>query len=175
MEGSRMIREHPPRMRQTVLRFPTAAFLLIIACCPFSVIRASDEKESGRIVVVVGAAGEQTYGQQFEAWAELWSQVAEKSNVEIESIGLAEPAKQSDHARLSAAIASAPSAPAVFPPGGSTRTRCRPSSRRVIRSRHCVRRAGTSSPRTMRRRWISYSLSAATRPTRRARSGRATP
>ena len=62
----------------------------------------------GQLVVVVGAAGTEEYGQEFGEWAERWREVAKKSGMNFTQIGLtASTDDESDRDSLRSALESA--------------------------------------------------------------------
>ena len=71
---------------------------------PFSDGQLSD----GQLVVVVGAAGTEEYGQEFGEWAERWREVAKKSGMNFIQIGLtASTDDENDRDSLRSALESA--------------------------------------------------------------------
>lgn len=63
--------------------------------------------QSQRLIVVTGAAGEDEYGKQFEAWSQRWSQLASEEN-RIEVVAVGEPIDEtSAHDQLREHIQSA--------------------------------------------------------------------
>jgi hypothetical protein len=61
-----------------------ALTLLLIA---FSNSSLAQTNEQRTLVVVLGAAGESEYGEQFSAWADLWKQAAAKGGLQTSVIG----------------------------------------------------------------------------------------
>lgn len=47
----------------------------------------SVQPNTGQIVLVIGAAGTEQYGQEFQAWAKQWRQIAEQAEVPITVVG----------------------------------------------------------------------------------------
>lgn len=86
-----------------------AAMTLVIASGFATVGQAasedsSDAADSAHIILVVGAAGTDEYGEQFEKWTGQWRQVAEKSGTPLIQIGGSEPGESNDRDQLQAAI-----------------------------------------------------------------------
>jgi len=76
-------------------------FFPIIAVCatlhfPFSVCAA----DRASVLVVVGAAGEKDFEEQFEEWAGRWKKAAEKAGAEFAVIGLDEAHGKTDRELL---------------------------------------------------------------------------
>jgi hypothetical protein len=67
---------------------------------------SSDASGSAQIILVVGAAGTDEYGDQFAEWAGQWRQVAEKSATPMIEIGGSESGESNDRDQLQAAIES---------------------------------------------------------------------
>lgn len=57
------------------------------------------------VVVVVGAAGEETYGKQFQVWADRWRQAAEKGGASFQLIGQSDSAAGNDRTELEKTLA----------------------------------------------------------------------
>jgi hypothetical protein len=53
----------------------------------FSISSRAQTNEQRTLVLVVGAAGEPEYGEQFSAWADLWKQAAAKGGLQTSVIG----------------------------------------------------------------------------------------
>jgi hypothetical protein len=70
---------------------------------PGASIAQTNEQRS--LVLVVGAAGEPEYGQQFSAWADLWKQVAAKGGLQTSVIGEETNNPENDLARLLTVLA----------------------------------------------------------------------
>ena len=109
----------------------TAVVMLLVLCCPCVVhgqegqdSQGQDSQESsnaienrpfsdgqlsdGQLVVVVGAAGTEEYGQEFGEWAERWREVAKKSGMNFIQIGLtASTDDENDRDSLRSALESA--------------------------------------------------------------------
>jgi hypothetical protein len=64
-------------------------WLCILACVGWAVptICLADEPKAA-VIVVVGAEGEATYGEQFRIWAGRWEAAAKKAGAELTTIGL---------------------------------------------------------------------------------------
>ena len=74
----------------------------------------NSDSASGQILLVIGAAGTDEFGEEFATWAKQWREVAERSDTPIQTIGGSEEGDTSDHALLQAAIEAAvgrPSSP----------------------------------------------------------------
>jgi hypothetical protein len=66
--------------------------LVLLSCAialllPPSVSRASNPAAQPVLIIVVGAAGEEEFGQRFEEWAVKWEQAAVKGGVRVKKIG----------------------------------------------------------------------------------------
>ena len=72
--------------------------LFVIFSISFSVHSQTNEQRS--LVLVVGAAGEPEYGEQFSAWAELWKQAAAKGGLPAVVVGQDTNHPETDRARL---------------------------------------------------------------------------
>jgi hypothetical protein len=72
----------------------TISLLLI----PFASPAQTNEQRN--LVLVIGAAGEPEYGQQFSAWADLWKQAAMKGGLQTSVIGVDTNNPESDLTRL---------------------------------------------------------------------------
>jgi hypothetical protein len=66
----------------------------------FAVSAHAQTNEERALVLVVGAAGEPEYGEQFSAWADLWKQAATKGGLQISVIGEDKDNPESDLTRL---------------------------------------------------------------------------
>jgi hypothetical protein len=66
---------------------------------------AAEPKQS--VLVVVGAAGSDEYGEQFRAWAGRWQAAAGKGKADFAAIGLATEEEKSDRDQLTAKLAEA--------------------------------------------------------------------
>ncbi len=60
--------------------------------------------EPNRVIVVVGAAGTEEFGEQFRTWAGRWQAAAEKGGAAFTAIGLAAEGDQPDRELLAAAL-----------------------------------------------------------------------
>ncbi|HEX7577614.1 MAG TPA: hypothetical protein VF430_06215 [Verrucomicrobiae bacterium] len=72
----------------------TISLLLI----PFASPAQTNEQRN--LVLVIGAAGEPEYGQQFSAWADLWKQAAMKGGLQTSVIGVDTNNPENDLTRL---------------------------------------------------------------------------
>ena len=86
-----------------------ATFLCLIAALAAGLaapVRADDKPPEDKpankqtVLVVVGAAGEEDFGEQFRAWAGRWRAAAEKASAEFAAIGLEEAGEKSDREQL---------------------------------------------------------------------------
>jgi hypothetical protein len=77
-------------------------FLLILVFTIFSTPLSSNAQthDQRTLVLVIGAAGESEYGEQFAAWAELWKQGAAKGGLQTIVIGEDKDNPEDDRARL---------------------------------------------------------------------------
>jgi hypothetical protein len=75
-----------------------AAFL-VLACCG-SLAAQSQTNEQRSVVLVIGAAGEPEYGEQFTNWADLWKKAAAKGGLQISVVGQDQENPDNDRARL---------------------------------------------------------------------------
>ena len=60
----------------------------------------ANDAQRPTIVVVVGAPGSTTYGEQFHTWTERWSQIAQRSEAELVIVGQETSPQLSDRERL---------------------------------------------------------------------------
>lgn len=63
--------------------------------------------EAAKVIVVVGAAGEESFAEPFRTWSGHWKTAAEKAKAELQVIGLDEDGETSDRDRLKGALAEA--------------------------------------------------------------------
>ena len=73
-------------------------FLLLIFLFPNSSLAQTNEQRT--LVLVIGAAGEPEYGEQFSAWADLWKQAATKGGLQTSVIGEDKDNPENDLPRL---------------------------------------------------------------------------
>jgi hypothetical protein len=73
-------------------------FLLLIVLFPHPSRAQTNEQRT--LVLVVGAAGETEYGEQFSAWADLWKQAATKGALQTSVIGEDKDDPENDLTRL---------------------------------------------------------------------------
>jgi hypothetical protein len=76
------------------------------ACVLLSALAASAAAKP-QIVVVLGAAGEPEYANQFKEWGDEWRAAAAKADAEFVLIGAGDNAESSDHSLLQKQLASA--------------------------------------------------------------------
>jgi hypothetical protein len=69
---------------------------------PLLPLPASDSPapEKATVIVAVGAAGEEEYGQNFQKWAALWEKAAQAGGANVFSVGLSTNVDSSDRDRL---------------------------------------------------------------------------
>ncbi len=87
----------------------TTLLLTIMTSCWRSlcaVAYASDNDEVNRpsLLVVVGAAGSEEFGEQFRQWAGRWSDAAKRGQAKCQVFGLDEPGEKADRDQLREAI-----------------------------------------------------------------------
>jgi hypothetical protein len=73
---------------------------LICALFPASVSARAQTNEQRALVLVIGAAGEAEYGEQFSAAAELWKQAAAKGGLQTFVLGQDKENPENDRAKL---------------------------------------------------------------------------
>lgn len=90
-----------------------AWFCLLLGAVFLSATVAADRP---RVLIVVGAAGEKDFGEQFAKWAERWKAAAEKAQAEYAVIGLDDAAGKTDREQLQGRLAtwSEPSSEVVW-------------------------------------------------------------
>jgi hypothetical protein len=97
-----------PQMRQWTFSLLGLAVLIGAGMLPVGSATAQQQK----VIVVVGAAGQAAYAEQFEAWASEWKSAVQKSGgdqVELTQIGLGVPVEsRSDFDLLKESIKSTP-------------------------------------------------------------------
>jgi hypothetical protein len=70
------------------------SIFFVAVCSP------AQTNEQRALVLVIGAAGEAEYGEQFSAWADLWKQAAMKGGLQTSIIGEEKDNPEHDLARL---------------------------------------------------------------------------
>jgi hypothetical protein len=80
------------------------AALLAMSCLFGSPARSADAAEQRTLIVVVGAAGEPEYGEQFTANARLWQEAAERGGLQTLVIGDQPPGSTDDRDLLLQAL-----------------------------------------------------------------------
>ena len=72
------------------------AFLMLVIVS--RTISAAEEPSpaTSKMVLIVGSAGSEEYGQMFALWAERWREVAKQANAELVEIGVATDGETSD-------------------------------------------------------------------------------
>ena len=87
-------------------RLLLAATALLSAFCPAAQTTSTPQvPESQTVIVVVGAAGEQQYVEQFAQWAGLWEKACSKGGARFIAIGIDNLDAQSDRAKLQKVLA----------------------------------------------------------------------
>jgi len=81
-------------------------FLFVVSWYAIRWDQRACANERPAVLVVVGAAGEKEFGEQFAKWAERWKVAAEKGNAEFAVIGLADEDGKTDRERLQERIGS---------------------------------------------------------------------
>jgi hypothetical protein len=84
--------------------------LFLVLSASFSLSAQTSEQRS--LILVIGAAGEAEYGEQFSAWAELWKQAAAKGGLQTTVIGEDKDNPENDRARLLGALTNEVARPA---------------------------------------------------------------
>jgi hypothetical protein len=74
--------------------------LLLLCALVSRSIAATPEPNQSHVIVVVGAAGEEEFGEQFNAWAEQIPEAVKEGGARLSMIGLEKPGKQSDRDQL---------------------------------------------------------------------------
>jgi hypothetical protein len=72
-------------------------------------IAADEAAQKPLVIVVVGASGEEEYGEQFKKWADRWAEAARRGQAGLVRIGGDTDSKTSNHDRLRDALAAADS------------------------------------------------------------------
>lgn len=86
-------------LRRLMLNVECSMFLLVlIFLFPHSSPAQTNEQRT--LVLVIGAAGEPEYGEQFSTWADLWKQAAAKGGLQISVIGEDTNNPENDFTRL---------------------------------------------------------------------------
>jgi hypothetical protein len=85
---------------------------MIVCLMAFSVLSQPQTNEQRSLVLVVGAAGEPEYAEQFSAWADLWKTAAAKGGLQTTIIGQSNSATNDDRTCLLNALAAEVSRPA---------------------------------------------------------------
>jgi hypothetical protein len=80
------------------MKFPQTILLLVMFFLSLSSPAQTNEQRN--LVLVIGAAGEPEYGQQFSAWADLWKQAAAKGRLQTSVIGTDTNNPENDLTRL---------------------------------------------------------------------------
>jgi hypothetical protein len=75
-----------PPLERIAVKFSKIIFLF--AALFFSISLRAQTNEQRTLILVVGAAGEPEYGEQFSAWADLWKQAAAKGGLQTSVIGV---------------------------------------------------------------------------------------
>jgi hypothetical protein len=75
---------NPPLERIAV---KSAKIILLFAALLVSISLRAQTNEPRTLILVIGAAGEPEYGEQFSAWADLWKQAAAKGGLQTSVIG----------------------------------------------------------------------------------------
>ena len=88
---------------------------LIIIAILFAAAGATAETEANRptLLIVVGAAGTESYGKQFRQWADRWSDLGRKAEAQVQTIGLEEQNRE-DLKTLHAALDRAAARPTAL-------------------------------------------------------------
>jgi hypothetical protein len=93
-------------------KYPTASRLLwafgYLGICWFAAVlpvKGSGSASPPTVIVAVGAAGEEEFGNEFTKWAELWEQASTRANAKHVVIGLGPTNEISDLASLKQALA----------------------------------------------------------------------
>jgi hypothetical protein len=82
---------------------PRAIIIFVISFLAFITVFAQTN-ESRSLVLVIGAAGEPEYAEQFSSWAGLWKEAAIKGGLQISIIGETKEQPEADRERLLAAL-----------------------------------------------------------------------
>lgn len=84
------------RCLRAAVMFAVTAFPCLAAELPGLAVAS----ERPAVLVVVGAAGEGEFGEQFRQWAERWEAAAKQANADFAAVGLANNGEQSDRDQL---------------------------------------------------------------------------
>jgi dTDP-4-dehydrorhamnose reductase len=92
-------------------RLGGALFLLLLAPAP-APAESEDSSAQARptVIIVVGAAGEDEFGQNFAKWAGQWEKASEESGAKHLTIGVQNPGATNDLAELTKTLAEEPKA-----------------------------------------------------------------
>ncbi len=85
---------------------------LCVATCAGTIVHAQEPKQKTTLIVVAGAAGEQEFGEQFQANAKRWQDFAKKQDWQLTALGTSSNGSTSDHDLLKQAIEKGASLPA---------------------------------------------------------------
>lgn len=87
------------------LCFWACAFVLLVSSGQLSA--EAPTPEAATVIVVVGAAGEESFAEPFRTWSGNWKAAAEKAKAELQVIGLDDPGETTDRDRLKKTLADA--------------------------------------------------------------------
>jgi hypothetical protein len=109
------ISRRKPRERcvdASAVKFPLRCLLILF--CSFFLVGASraQTNDSRSLILVIGAAGEPEYAQQFSDWANLWKQAAAKGGLQTIVIGEDKENPENDLSRLLHALTNEVAKPA---------------------------------------------------------------
>jgi hypothetical protein len=62
-------------------------WFLVVALLSFTAVHAAETNAPARVIVVIGAAGEEEFGTAFAGWAETWTQAASKAGASVSLVG----------------------------------------------------------------------------------------
>jgi hypothetical protein len=88
------------RCSSFLVRVGTGLIAVLLALAFPAGLSAAETNEQRTLILVLGAAGEAEYEEQFSAWAELCRKAAVQGNVRLESIGAGGDASVEDRSRL---------------------------------------------------------------------------
>ena len=88
---------HPPLERLAVKFWRT---VILLACLQVAYSLPAQTNDQRTLVLVIGAAGEPEYAEQFSTWAELWKQAAVKGGLQTIVIGQETNNPENDRGRL---------------------------------------------------------------------------
>jgi hypothetical protein len=83
------------------------SLLILLFTTVSPAVAAKPVTNQTHLIVVVGAAGEKEFGEQFRAWAEMVPKAAEKAGAKLSMIGIDKAGKQSDLDQLKKLITAA--------------------------------------------------------------------